>query len=362
MQKQLPLIKNLLTIAIPCYNGAANFAELFNSIALLGLNAKDYEILVIDNASCDGTEAVITDFKQQIPNLKYHKNESNIGRIENWNLALDLCEGEFLILMNVNDRFLAFDIQVPMQVLKANRKVTMVLTDYTQKGLAYPNWLENGYFKLPDYIKATFLDERILEFYSLGILHQHIFRTDLIRSAGIYFDPKMPRTTDRVFVGKVAAAGGNLIYYHNQSMVEWRLNKNRYHFAAHINKQSFNLEELWLNEYEANFYLCQLAGINQKDFLRSQLILASRYIHKNRLYNFRNKLYTRKEAREGLEFITARIYLEYVKAICAMNKIKFNYFSLKVKAFVAVSREFLIFHNVFKKNRSLKTVIRPTAI
>ena len=362
MQKQLPLIKDLLTIAIPCYNGAANFAELFNSITLLGLNVEDYEILVIDNASSDGTEAVITDFKQHMPNLKYHKNESNIGRIENWNLALDLCEGEFLILMNVNDRFLAFDIQVPLQVLKANRQVTMVLTDYMQKELAYPNWREKGYIKLTDYIKATFLDERILEFYSLGILHQHIFRTDLIRNASIYFDPKMPRTTDRVFVGKVAAAGGNLIYYHNQGMVEWRLNKNRYHFAAHINKKSFNLEELWLNEYEANFHLCKLAGINQKDFLKSQLALASRYVHKNWLYNLRNKLYTRKETREGLEFITARIYLEYVKAICAMNNIKFNYSSLKIKAFFAVLREFLVFHKVLRKNRSLKKVIQPIAI
>jgi len=357
MQKQPPLIKSLLTIAIPCYNGATNFAELFSSIELLGLNKQEYEVLIIDNHSIDDTEMVIAGFKRRWPNLKYHRNKSNIGRIENWNLALELCEGEFVILMNVNDRFLPFDIRRPLQILKANKQVTMVLTDYKQKGLVYPNWLEKGCFKFNDYIKATFLDARILEFYSLGILHQHIFRTDLIRQAGVSFDPKMPRTTDRVFVGEVACFGGEIIYYLNESMVEWRLNTNRYHYAAHINKHSFNLEELWLNEYEANFRLSQLAEIDQKDFLKSQLMLAMSYTHKHWLYNFRNKLHTRKETREGLEFLTAKIYLEYVKAICKMNDFRFNYNLISIESFFAVVREFLIFHKILKKNRSLKGVI-----
>jgi len=358
MQKPLPLKQNLLTIAIPSYNGSEHFAELFKSIELLGLTHDEYEVLVIDNCSNDNTQAVLADLQRSMSNLRFYKNQLNIGRIENWNLALALCQGEFLLLMNVNDRFSPFDMHRNLDVLKNNSQVTMVFADYEQKGSAYPNWAETGYFKLGDYIRTTFLNEKIFEFYSLGILHQHIFRTGIIRENNIYFDPKIPRTTDRVFVGEVASAGGGWIYYFNNSMVEWRLNASRYHYTAHINKHSFNLQELWLNEYEANLRLSEMVSISKKDFLKSQLMLADRYLHKNWLYRLRKNLKPESDTREGLEFITAKIYFEYVKAICKMNGIRFNYSLLTIRSLIAVFREFLIFHKFLKKNRSLKKIIR----
>jgi glycosyltransferase involved in cell wall biosynthesis len=68
------LKKCMLTIGIPTYNGGDNFIELFSSINNLGLAKDDYEIVVVDNASTDGTAERMEQFRLQLPNLNYHRN------------------------------------------------------------------------------------------------------------------------------------------------------------------------------------------------------------------------------------------------------------------------------------------------
>src|SRR4051812_24783658 len=103
--------KGLLTIGIPTYNGGANLRGLFKSIKNLGLNKDEYEILLVDNCSRDDTDIVVEQLQIQYPNLRYYKNLVNIGRIENWNKVIELTQGDYLIIMNVNDRFLNFDVK-----------------------------------------------------------------------------------------------------------------------------------------------------------------------------------------------------------------------------------------------------------
>src|SRR4051812_41318855 len=109
------LVKGLLTIGIPPYNGAANLGELFKSIRYLGLTDNEYEILVVDNASTDNTNDVIAELKLLYPNLRYHQNISNIGRVENWDKVVELSKGEYLIIMNINDRFMPVNLSRHIQ-------------------------------------------------------------------------------------------------------------------------------------------------------------------------------------------------------------------------------------------------------
>lgn len=352
-----------LTIAIPTLNGGANFQDLFNSVKLLGLTDDEYELLVVDNHSDDDTDAILKGLELTMPTLRYIRNDRNIGRVENWNKAIEESRGTFLILMNVNDRFERFELSKYLDFLIAHPEVSMMLTDITFKDTVYPQWAESGLVNLEAYLRMTFLDRRYLEFHSVGVLQQHVFRTDLIKQHQIRFDIKLPRTTDRVFVGQVIKAGGGRFYYANQVMVRWQLNKSRYHYNVHIDQKHFNFEELWVNEYQSNLQLAGLAKIPFKEFLESQLVLASSYNYKKKLHDLRQRLVKSRLERIGMEFPTASIYYTYLATIAKLNGIALNYTAVRLSGLWIVIREFLTYRKILqKKPRSLKAIIKATEL
>ncbi|HEX8376890.1 MAG TPA: glycosyltransferase family 2 protein [Pedobacter sp.] len=349
-----------LTIAIPSHNGASNFVELFASINNLGLEESEYELLVVDNNSTDGTNEVLSRLNNGYSNLRYYQNSQNIGRIENWNRAIELSTGKYLIIMNVNDRFLKFDIHKYLLYLDNHPEIPMVFADIQFKETIYPNWLESGVISLEAYLKKTFLDRDYLEFHSVGILHQHIFRRSVITENNIRFDSKLPRTTDRVFVGEVVKAGGGHFYYTNKPMVSWHLNQMRYHNTVH-NEREFNFDELWINEYEANLKLSRIGNIPFRDFLKSQLTLANSYTHKRRLRSLTDRIFGSRPSRIGMEFPTATIYYEYLKTIAKLNEVSINHLLINSTGFLLVIKEFLTHRGWRSKHpRSIKNLLtRP---
>ena len=353
------LVKGLLTIGIPTYNGGDNLADLFSSIKNLGLNENEYEILVVDNCSNDNTDTVIEQFKAQIPNLNYYKNGNNIGRIENWNKVIELTRGDYLIIMNVNDRFLNFDVKKHIQYLEHHPEISMVLTDIKFEDHIYPNWLESGVINLEAYLKKTFLDPEYLEFHSVGVLHQHIFRTKLIIDHNIRFDVQIPRTTDRVFTAEIIKSGGGMFYYSPNAMVSWHINKNRYHYNVHIKPEDFNFSELWINEYKANVQLARLGHIPYKEVLKSQLILASFFMQVKQLRALKNKIFKTQTPTKGMEVPTASIFYAYLKTMAEFNEVSINYYAVKAIALWRTVSWYMRSINLYKKNkRSLKDIIK----
>jgi glycosyltransferase involved in cell wall biosynthesis len=75
---------NILTLAIPTYNRKMFLIDLLNSIEknVSYLNKDLFEVWIADNNSTDGTESIQNNFTF---NLKYTKNDSNIGGNKNIN-------------------------------------------------------------------------------------------------------------------------------------------------------------------------------------------------------------------------------------------------------------------------------------
>jgi len=353
------LNKRLLTIGIPAYNGGANFSDLFLSIQKLGLANNEYEILVVDNCSTDETDYIIEQAQVKDQNLRYYKNPVNIGRIENWNKVIELAKGDYLIIMNVNDRFAEFDINKYLNYLEVNKKISVLLTDIKFSDHIYPNWIEEGIIGLEDYLKKTILEPEYLEFHSLGILHQHVFRTKSIIDNCIWFDPKIPRTTDRVFVAEVIKAAGGFFYYTPHTMVSWHLNSNRYHYNVHGHSKDFNFEELWVNEYKANSRIAELGNISLKQILNIQLIYASFNIHIKRLRWLKDKLLRTDTPTSGMEIPTSSVFFAYLKTMAQLNNVSINYHSVKIIALKRAVSWYLRSLNLYKKNRrTLKGIIQ----
>lgn len=91
----------LVTIAIPTYNNERYIADAIRSAMV-----QDYanlEILIIDDASDDNTEQVVSPFCTD-PRVRYFKNEKNIGRVANYHKALyQLAKGEWYLNLDGDD-------------------------------------------------------------------------------------------------------------------------------------------------------------------------------------------------------------------------------------------------------------------
>lgn len=353
----MQLKKGLLTIGLPTYNGGANLPELIASAKNLGLAQDKYEILVVDNNSTDDTANIINDLKPGCPNLTYYRNDYNIGRIENWNKVLKLTNSEYLLLMNANDRFLKFDASHHLKILDECPDIGLLMTNIQSEDYIYPNWVEEGLIDLEAYIKKTFLDSNYLEFNSLGVLQQHIFRTQTINDHNLRFDLLMPRTTDRVFAAQVIKHGGGKFYYSPQTMVNWQLNKNRYHYNVHVSHSAFNFDELWVDEYRANIQVGRLVNISYTEILKGQLIYASFLMLAKWLRHIKYKLFNIQTDDNSMEVPTANIYYEYLKTMAQLNRVSINYLVIKLKAFRRAFLWFLRSVKLYKANkRSLKNL------
>jgi len=82
-----------VSIGLPVYNG-----ERFLSVAiesLLGQTFRDFELIICDNASTDGTEALCHHFMRIDPRIRYYRNSKNLGATANFNRTFELADGEY---------------------------------------------------------------------------------------------------------------------------------------------------------------------------------------------------------------------------------------------------------------------------
>jgi glycosyltransferase involved in cell wall biosynthesis len=81
-----------LTIGLPVYNGENFLAESIE--ALLGQTYEDYELIISDNASTDGTEAICRRYQQRDSRIRYVRQPRNIGLSPNHNLVVGMAHSE----------------------------------------------------------------------------------------------------------------------------------------------------------------------------------------------------------------------------------------------------------------------------
>ena len=81
-----------LTIGLPVYNGEKYIAESLD--ALLGQTYTDFELIISDNASTDGTADICHRYVQQDSRVRYIRQPKNIGLAPNHNVVVEQARGE----------------------------------------------------------------------------------------------------------------------------------------------------------------------------------------------------------------------------------------------------------------------------
>jgi glycosyltransferase involved in cell wall biosynthesis len=95
-----------LSICIPTYNRSAHLANCLNSIILCkAKSGLKFQVCISDNHSTDETELVVRN-AQSVLDIKYHKNESNLGIPRNFLKVVSMADGEFVWLIGDDDLLL----------------------------------------------------------------------------------------------------------------------------------------------------------------------------------------------------------------------------------------------------------------
>jgi glycosyltransferase involved in cell wall biosynthesis len=90
----------LVTLGMPTYNRAASsFLQALDSA--LAQTYANLEIVISDNASTDGTEALVR--SRPDPRVRYFRQERNIPAVDNFNYCLEQARGKYFLLLFDDD-------------------------------------------------------------------------------------------------------------------------------------------------------------------------------------------------------------------------------------------------------------------
>ena len=82
-----------VSLGLPVYNGERYLQNALTR--LLEQDFEDFELIVCDNASTDGTQEICRFFAQKDARIRYFRNQANIGLAANHNRTFELSRGKF---------------------------------------------------------------------------------------------------------------------------------------------------------------------------------------------------------------------------------------------------------------------------
>lgn len=83
-----------ISVCLPVFNGERYLAEAIESI--LNQAEKDFELLIADDCSTDGSWQLIEGYAKKDPRVRAWKNEQNLGLFGNWNLTMKEAKGRYI--------------------------------------------------------------------------------------------------------------------------------------------------------------------------------------------------------------------------------------------------------------------------
>jgi glycosyltransferase involved in cell wall biosynthesis len=114
-----------LSVLIPVYNGGPFLAECIESV--LAQDFTDYELLISDDCSTDGTRAVIERFAARDRRIRWWANPVNRGQVANVNRCLREARGEFIKFVFADDKLLEPSaLRRLAAILEADSSVSLV--------------------------------------------------------------------------------------------------------------------------------------------------------------------------------------------------------------------------------------------
>lgn len=114
-----------LSVCIPTYNCAEFLRQAVESVLMQ--TYQNLEIVIIDNCSTDETVTLVEEIiSSSSRNIRFYKNDRNIGMVSNLNRCLELARGTYIKFLMADDLLLQGCLEQMAAGLETNNSVTLV--------------------------------------------------------------------------------------------------------------------------------------------------------------------------------------------------------------------------------------------
>lgn len=111
-----------VTVLLAVYNGEPHLGQAVRSV--LGQTFRDFELLVVDDASNDGSARTLASFRD--PRLRVVRNEANLGLTRSLNLGLAQIRSEYVARLDADDWSFPERLERQVAFLDANHEIGVV--------------------------------------------------------------------------------------------------------------------------------------------------------------------------------------------------------------------------------------------
>lgn len=118
--------KHLVSIGMPVYNKRQYICQALDS--LLSQTFGDFELIISDNASTDGTSEICQEYLKKDKRIKYIRQEENIGATRNFNFLLKQANGRYFMWASGDDLWDKNFLESCVKKLEENRKAVLAFT------------------------------------------------------------------------------------------------------------------------------------------------------------------------------------------------------------------------------------------
>jgi glycosyltransferase involved in cell wall biosynthesis len=162
-----------ISIGLPVYNGLPYVKELLDG--LLAQTLGDFEIVISDNSSTDGTDELCRGYAAADARVKYFRNPENIGLIRNYNRVFELSSAPYYKWISADDLYEPTYLEACFPPIRDDASIVVshcqtMLVDEAGKALPYDRSLHaciderNGRMWLHDRDECATVGPRVRRF------------------------------------------------------------------------------------------------------------------------------------------------------------------------------------------------------
>jgi glycosyltransferase involved in cell wall biosynthesis len=190
---QISKISHMISILTPTYNRALFLPETIESV--LNQSYENFELIIIDDGSKDGTDQVVKKYNDERISYYYHEN---IGETATVNKGISLAKGEIICIVNSDDPLLPGAMEEAIKIMENDPDILAV----------YPDWVEIGansefirYITLKQYDIVGMLTD-----FNVGVGPGTFIRNSAFKRFG-FRNPELKYTGDLEFWMRLALVG-----------------------------------------------------------------------------------------------------------------------------------------------------------
>lgn len=183
-------------------------------------SCEEWELIIVDDCSPEDLYSIVRPYLSD-PRIQYHRNNQNCGAlnvVDNWNICLSYCSGDYVICMGDDDRLLPCCLEEYIKIMEIHPNLN-VYHAHTQIINGTGQVIESQ-DKRPEYETCQEMLYRQWKYGRKQFLGDFLFSREWLNKNGGYVKFPYGLSSDRTTANLAAKDGG--IANGNKTMYEYR--------------------------------------------------------------------------------------------------------------------------------------------